>query len=82
MAADSPPTSTHNGGTLSAEQERPSNIRWLIFALACGTSFVLYLHRYTWGFAKHYVAEEFGWSEWQLGFLDSAFSASYGIGQI
>jgi ACS family glucarate transporter-like MFS transporter len=62
--------------------KRPTNVRRLIFALACGTSFILYLHRYTWGFAKHYVAEEFGWPEWQLGFLDSAFSASYGFGQI
>lgn len=61
---------------------QPTNIRWLVFALSCGTSFVLYLHRYTWGFAKPYVAEEFGWSEWQLGFLDSAFSATYGFGQI
>ncbi|MCH7686320.1 MAG: MFS transporter [Planctomycetes bacterium] len=62
--------------------ERPTKVRWLIFSLACGTSFVLYLHRYTWGLAKRDVAEEFGWSEWQLGFLDSAFSASYGFGQI
>ena len=50
--------------------------------MACATSFVLYLHRYTWGLVKPYVAEEFGWSEWQLGLLDSAFSASYGVGQI
>lgn len=62
--------------------ERPTNVRWLIFALSCGTSFILYLHRYTWGFVKANVREEFGWSEWQLGWLDSVFSASYGFGQI
>jgi sugar phosphate permease len=61
---------------------RPTRIRAIIFMLACGTSFVLYLHRYTWGFIKHFVGDEFGWSEWQLGLLDSVFSASYGFGQI
>lgn len=60
----------------------PTKTRWLIFALCCGTSFILYLHRYTWGFAKPYVREEFGWPEWQLGLLDGFFSASYAVGQI
>lgn len=60
----------------------PTKVRRIIFALACGTSFVLYMHRYTWGFIKPYVGEEFGWSEWQLGLLDSVFSISYGFGQI
>lgn len=60
----------------------PTRVRWMIFALACGTSFVLYLHRYTWGIVKKDVGEEFGWSEFQLGWLDGAFSASYGFGQI
>ncbi|GAC1450975.1 MAG: hypothetical protein NVSMB9_35790 [Isosphaeraceae bacterium] len=30
------------------DRHRPSTIRWGVFALACGTSFLLYLHRYTW----------------------------------
>ena len=54
----------------------------MIFALACGSSFTLYLHRYTWGFVKADVREEFGWSEVQLGWLDSLFTVSYGFGQI
>jgi len=38
------------GGPSSAQ--RPTNVRWLIFALACGTSWFLYLHRYTWNFIR------------------------------
>jgi len=57
-------------------------VRWLIFALASGTSFILYLHRYTWGFIKADIGEEFGWSPSQLGLLDGIFSLSYGFGQV
>jgi sugar phosphate permease len=60
----------------------PTNIRWLVFALASATSFLLYLHRYTWGFVKVAVAEEFGWGDDKLGWLDSAFMISYAGGQI
>jgi sugar phosphate permease len=42
----------------------------------------LYLHRYTWGFVKVAVAEEFGWGDDKLGWLDSAFMISYAGGQI
>jgi len=66
----------------SANSERATNVRWLIFALACGTSFILYLHRYTWGFIKADVGETFGWSPSQLGLLDGIFSLSYGFGQV
>ncbi len=66
----------------SLSDQKPTKIRWLIFALACMTSFVLYLHRYTWGFIKRDVQEEFDWSEWELGFLDSIFNATYAFGQI
>ncbi|MBW3538686.1 MAG: MFS transporter [Planctomycetes bacterium] len=62
--------------------ERPTRVRWLIFALVCATSFILYLHRYTWGFIKADVQEEFGWSEPQLGVLDGLFGVSYALGQI
>lgn len=62
--------------------DKPTNVRWLIFGLSCATSFILYLHRYTWGFVKANVQEEFGWSESQLGWLDGMFSISYGAGQI
>ncbi len=61
---------------------RPTKVRWLIFALACGTSFFLYLHRYTWGFIKSDVQDETGWTEWQLGWLDSTFNITYAFGQV
>lgn len=67
----------------SADQHsRPTNVRWLVFALASGTSFLLYLHRYTWGIIKVEVKDEFGWDMATLGWLDSAFMFSYAGGQI
>jgi sugar phosphate permease len=43
---------------------------------------VLYLQRYTWGFIKKDVQDEFGWNPEQLGWLDGLFGISYGLGQI
>ena len=60
----------------------PTKIRRLIFVLACLTSFLLYLHRYTWGFVKPYVAEEYGWNLVEMGYLDSCFQGAYAVGQI
>jgi MFS family permease len=60
----------------------PTRVRRLVLTLACGISFVLYLHRYTWGFIKKDVADEFGWDPVTLGWLDSLFGFSYGLGQI
>lgn len=62
--------------------DRPTKVRWLIFALICCTSFTLYLHRYTWGFIKNDVREEFNWSYGELGILDASFNLSYGLGQV
>ena len=77
-----PAESANIAATAAELGEKPTNVRWLMFVLACGTSFILYLHRYTWGFVKVEVREETGWAEWQLGFLDSIFNASYGFAQI
>ena len=68
--------------SLDSLQERPSKIRWLIFALTCCISFVLYLHRYSWGMVKKDISDEFEWDATQLGTLDSIFSATYALGQI
>jgi MFS family permease len=62
--------------------QRPTNVRQLIFALACGTSLLLYLHRYTWVFVKRDVREEFGWDNTTLGWLDGLFGLSYGVAQV
>ncbi|HUG93952.1 MAG TPA: MFS transporter, partial [Planctomycetaceae bacterium] len=77
---DLPPSAA--GGPSVALAERPTNVRWLIFGLCCAASFTLYLHRYTWGFIKADVQEEFGWNEAELGLLDGVFSVSYGVGQV
>jgi ACS family D-galactonate transporter-like MFS transporter len=61
---------------------RPTNVRGLILALACTISFVLYLHRYVWGFIKEDVRREFGWDPATLGWLDGLFPLSYALGQI
>lgn len=67
---------------MTSEATAPTKVRWVVFALACTTSFLLYLHRYTWGFIKSDVQQEFGWSLDQLGMLDGVFSASYALGQV
>jgi sugar phosphate permease len=62
--------------------ERPTRVRWLVLSLACGLSFLLYLHRYTWGIIKEDVQKEFGWNAITLGWIDGCFPLSYGVGQI
>lgn len=73
------------GSAAATSTERPApptRVRLLILALACGISFVLYLHRYTWGFVKPKAAAEFGWDPVTLGWLDSLFTVTYGAAQI
>src|SRR5919202_282856 len=61
---------------------RPTRVRWLIFALACAVSWLLYLHRYAWGVVRPAVKSEYGLSDVQLGWLDSLFNATYALGQV
>lgn len=70
MPADSRPASA------------PSGVRWTIFALACGTSFLLYLHRYSWNIIGPKLQEEFSFSNKQTAFLFSLFYYTYAAGQI
>src|SRR5689334_9850128 len=63
--------------------ERPTRVRWVLFALACATSWLLYLQRYSWGVIKPAFREEHPeFSDTDIGWLDSAFVAAYGVGQI
>lgn len=62
--------------------ETPTNRRWVMFGLAAGTSFILYLHRYTWVMVQPELKAEFGFSEQQLGDLYTLFNVTYAIGQI
>ncbi len=61
---------------------RPTFVRLLVLLLSCGLSFLLYLHRYAWGFIKKDVQDEFGWDTVTLGWLDSLFVFTYGLGQV
>ena len=62
--------------------ERPTQIRWLVFSLACGSSWFLYLHRYTWNFIGPELERTHGFSKTELGTLFSLFVPSYGLLQI
>lgn len=61
---------------------RPTWVRWGVFALACHTSWLVYLHRYTFGLIKPKLAEEWNLSNTELGALDSTFSLSYSLFQV
>lgn len=55
----------------------PTAMRWRIFALACGTSWILYLHRYVFALIKPELASRWGIDETTLGAMDSAFYVGY-----
>lgn len=73
--------SMSDNSSLQATQ-RPTMRRWIVFGLAASTSFVLYLHRYTWNFIRPELMDEYKFSNQEMGFLDTAFYASYSLGQI
>lgn len=60
----------------------PTKRRWIVFGLAAATSFILYLHRYTWNFIRPELMTEYNYSNQEMGYLDTAFYASYSLGQI
>ena len=60
----------------------PTRRRWIVFVLAAATSFILYLHRYTWNFIRPELMTEYEFSNQEMGILDTAFYASYSLGQI
>src|SRR4051812_11002368 len=64
------------------EQPRPTRVRWRVFALACGTSFLLYLHRYTWNIVGPELQGDYGLSNKQAGLLFSLFYWTYAAGQL
>ena len=61
---------------------RPTRIRWRVFGLACGASFLLYLHRYTWNIVGPKLQDEFQFTNTQAGLLFSLFYYTYASGQI
>ncbi len=81
-----------DGASVSAEphvsaESREKRPRWMpgrptVFALAATTSFLLYLHRYTWNLIRPEIEAEYGLSNTQLEALGSAFFFPYALGQI
>lgn len=59
-----------------------TRFRWVVFAVACSTSWMLYLHRYTFALIKPILAKEWGLNEEQLGWIDSAESSCYFLFQV
>lgn len=66
----------------SNDSTAPTNVRWLIFSLACGTSWLLYLHRYSWNIVSPMIQAEYGFDNTQSGFVFSLFYYTYAAGQI
>ncbi|MEQ9408786.1 MAG: MFS transporter [Fuerstiella sp.] len=67
---------------VQASGDTPTRIRWVIFALSCATSFLLYLHRYSWNIIGPKLQEEFAFTNTQAAFLFSLFYYTYASGQI
>jgi nitrate/nitrite transporter NarK len=68
--------------TDAANRPRLAPIQWRIFALACGASFLLYLHRYSWNIVGPRLQKDFGFSNREAGFLFSLFYYTYAVAQI
>lgn len=63
--------------TLPAEPTQATNIRWLVFALACSTSWLFTLHRYTFGLIKPDLMKQWKLDEGEIGLIDSCFAVFY-----
>src|SRR5437870_1456940 len=70
-----------NGGA-NGGPERPTQVRWLIFALACAVSWLLYLHRYSFGVIAPALKAEQGLTDVELSWLHAVFNATYALGQV
>lgn len=68
--------------TEDAPLARPTNVRRQVFALACGASFLLYLHRYTWNFVGPKLEDDYHLTNTQVTFLFSLFYYTYAAGQV
>ena len=50
--------------------ERPTRVRYMVFVLGFGTSWMLYLHRYSFALIKPFLKEELDVSNTELGAMD------------
>ena len=65
-----------------ATSSKPTNVRWVVFGLACSTSWLLILHRYTFALIKDDLMRERNLTEGQIGLIDSGFATFYSLFQI
>ncbi len=63
------------------QPQRPTHFRWTVLVLGCGVSWMMYLHRYAFSLIKPRLIDA-GYSETELGALDSVFSTCYVLFQI
>jgi len=69
-------------GQTDLHAESPTNVRWLMFGLACGTSWFLYVHRYAWQFVGPLIQETYQLDHTRSLFVFSLFYWTYAAGQI
>lgn len=58
-----------------------TNIRWVVFSLACGTSWLFTLHRYTFSLIKADLMRDWKLNKAEIGLIDSGFAIFYSIFQ-
>src|SRR5438067_12935922 len=62
--------------------ERPTNVRYGVLGFACVLSMITYLDRVCFGTVAPFIQEEFHLSDWQLGWLFTAFALAYAIFEV
>jgi ACS family D-galactonate transporter-like MFS transporter len=67
---------------MSIDDHHPTHFRWNVFAMACGTSWLLYLHRYIFALIKPLLTKEWDLGNDELGLLDGAFQLPYSLCQV
>ena len=67
---------------LSAPPSRPTRVRYGVLAFACALSMITYLDRVCFGTVAPFIQEEFHLSDWQLGWLFTAFALAYAIFEV
>lgn len=68
--------------SLESTTPQPTGRRFVVFALAAATSFLLYLHRYTWNVIRPQLEQEYGFSNTTLAALGTTFYATYAFGSV
>lgn len=77
--------STAPAGNLSPSSlstQRPTRVRYGVLAFCCVLSMITYLDRVCFGSVGVYIQEEFGLSDFQLGWLFSSFALAYALFEV